>query len=120
MNKEELVISFLDKRGDQEEKRRQIDYDRRNEMTELEKLLPSNSKKYHIQNLNDAIQNDERRYEQLTTELNTLTTKLKPILVEQNATHTQPIEVHVENDTYAMVWLDDDGSIQGIRRISKI
>jgi hypothetical protein len=120
MNYEELIISFLDKRADQEEKRRQIDYDRRNEMSELEKLLPSSSKQFRIINLNDIIQYDEKIYEQLTAELNELAAELKPILVEQNATYAKPAEVHVENQTYAMVWLDDDGLIRGIRKISKI
>ncbi|RWY48182.1 hypothetical protein [Mucilaginibacter gilvus] len=120
MNIEELILSFLDKKADQEEKRRQIDYDRRNEMSELEKLLPSNSKQFHILNLNDVIQFDEKVYEQLTAELNELGSELRPILMDQNATYISPIEVHIENESYAMIWLDDNGVIQGIRRISKI
>ena len=89
--------------SNQEEKRRQIDYDRRNEMAELEKLLHSNSKQFHVLNLNDVIQYDEKVHEQLTAELNELGSELRPILMDQNATYGSPIEVHVENESYDMV-----------------
>lgn len=119
MNIEDLAERFLRLKIDSEEKRREIDYDRRNSLIGLEQDSSVNGK-VKVLHFKDETQQEELFYNQQIDELSEVKEELKPLLKKINANRNEPLTTHVQDKTYFDVFLDEDGEIQTFGYYTKL
>lgn len=119
MNIKELAERFLRLKIDSEEKRRYIDFDRKNVLKDLEKEN-SIEKKLKVLHFKDETQQEELLYQQLIDELREVIEDIKPILQKVNANRNEPMTTHVHDKTYFDVFLDEEGEIQSFGYYTKL
>ncbi|CAM4271395.1 hypothetical protein SAMN06265348_109316 [Pedobacter westerhofensis] len=108
-----LADQFLEAREKLTEQRRYIDYDMASHLDYLEKskdgTVDFNLRVIHYKS---QIEAGEELYSQYQRELLDISTDLKPLLIQVNATRENPLKTLLEDNRYHDTYLDENGDIQ--------